>query len=78
MDNRGNPSIVFPLAETVTCAQEGEGFYESRFSDEQIEARVQQILPATIQDIETFADNYDAPEQVEGPLAPRVRSYESR
>lgn len=48
------------------AAQEGEGFYESRFSDEQIEARVQQILPATIQDIETFADNYDAPEQVEG------------
>lgn len=47
-------------------AEGGEEISQSRFSDEQIEARVQQILPATIQDIETFADNYDAPEQVEG------------
>lgn len=39
---------------------------QSRFSEEEIEARIQEILPATIQDIQTFADNYDAPEQVEG------------
>lgn len=37
-----------------------------RFTKEQIEERVKEILPGTIQDIETFADNYDAPEQVEG------------
>lgn len=33
---------------------------------EQINAKVQEILPATIEDIKTFADEYDAPEQVEG------------
>ncbi|MDD6492421.1 MAG: sugar ABC transporter substrate-binding protein [Firmicutes bacterium] len=33
---------------------------------EQIDAKVQEILPATIEDIKTFADEYDAPEQVEG------------
>ena len=48
-------------------SEEGvEGLSDNRFSEEQIEERVQQILPSTIQDIETFADNYDAPEQVEG------------
>lgn len=36
------------------------------FTAEQIEARVREILPATIKDIKTFADEYDAPEQVEG------------
>jgi len=39
---------------------------ESSFTEEQVEERVQEILPSTIRDIETFADNYDAPEQVEG------------
>lgn len=39
---------------------------EERFTEEQIEARIKEILPATIKDIETFADEYDAPEQVEG------------
>ncbi len=49
-------------------ASEGENgeASESRFTEEQVLARVQEILPTTIQDIETFADNYDAPEQVEG------------
>ncbi len=36
------------------------------FTQEQIDAKVQEILPATIEDIKTFADEYDAPEQVEG------------
>ncbi len=43
-----------------------QGALESRFTDEEVERRVQEILPATIEDIETFADHYDAPEQVEG------------
>lgn len=47
------------------AAGEGEAL-ESRFTDEEVEQRVREILPATIEDIETFADNYDAPEQVEG------------
>ena len=37
-----------------------------RFTQEQIDARVKELLPSTIEDIKTFADNYDAPEQVEG------------
>ena len=45
---------------------EGEAAQDTAFTEEQIEAKVQQLLPATIQDIEFFADNYDAPEQVEG------------
>ncbi|MCM1135083.1 MAG: sugar ABC transporter substrate-binding protein [Clostridium sp.] len=39
---------------------------ESRFTQEQIEERMRELLPATIDDIREFADNYDAPEQVEG------------
>ncbi len=38
----------------------------SSFSEEEIEARVQEILPKTLEDMETFADSYDAPEAVEG------------
>ena len=45
---------------------EAENTQDVVFTEEQIEAKVQQLLPATIQDIESFADNYDAPEQVEG------------
>lgn len=36
------------------------------FSEEEIEARVQELLPKTLEDMETFADSYDAPEAVEG------------
>lgn len=39
---------------------------ESRFSEEQIAAKMQEILPDTIEDIKSFANNYDAPRQVEG------------
>ncbi len=41
---------------------------EAEITEEQkaaIEARMQEILPATIEDIKTLADKYDAPEQVE-------------
>ncbi len=39
---------------------------EEALTQEQIGTRVQEILPATIREVETFADEYDAPEQVEG------------
>ncbi len=48
----------------MSVAASGEG--ESRFTAGQIEERMIKILPATIDDIREFADNYDAPEQVEG------------
>lgn len=38
----------------------------AQFSQEEIEAKMKEILPATIEDIKSFADSYDAPEQVEG------------
>lgn len=46
--------------------EEAQAAQDVVFSQEQIEEKVQQLLPDTIQEIETFADNYDAPEQVEG------------
>lgn len=45
---------------------EEEGNQAAAEAAEQIDAKVQEILPATIEDIKTFADEYDAPEQVEG------------
>lgn len=38
---------------------------ESPFTEEQIEAKIQEYLPKTIGDIQNFGDMYDAPEQVE-------------
>lgn len=35
------------------------------FSQEEIDARVEQLMPRTIEGIREFADNYDAPQQVE-------------
>lgn len=37
----------------------------SPFTEEQIEAKIAEYLPNTIEDIQTFGDMYDAPEQVE-------------
>ena len=37
----------------------------SQFTEEQIEAKIAEYLPKTIEDIQTFGDMYDAPEQVE-------------
>lgn len=45
---------------------EAEEAQEETFSEEQISQKIQELLPATIEDIKTFADSYDAPEQVEG------------
>lgn len=39
---------------------------KSDFSQEQIDERIQELLPDTIEEIRELADNYDAPEQVEG------------
>lgn len=36
------------------------------YTMQQLDARIKEILPNTIKDIETFADEYDAPQQVEG------------
>lgn len=38
---------------------------DSPFTEEQIEAKIAEYLPKTIEDIQTFGDMYDAPEQVE-------------
>lgn len=46
-------------------AAEGTEGKASGISDEMVADRVRQVLPATIDDIRTFADEYDAPEQVE-------------
>lgn len=39
---------------------------EEQFTKEQIDQRVLELIPSTIEDIKSFADSYDAPEQVEG------------
>lgn len=49
-----------------SSSENGEETLPERFTPEQVNARINEILPATIKDIETFADEYDAPEQVEG------------
>lgn len=49
----------------ATGDEEATGEQESAFSEEEIYAKVQEYLPATIDDIREFADLYDAPEQVE-------------
>lgn len=43
----------------------GEAEAEDGISEEAVADRVQQALPDTIEDIRAFADEYDAPEQVE-------------
>lgn len=52
-------------AENVEAAGT-ETVAEVGFTQEQIDAKVKEILPATIKEIEIFAEEYDAPEQVEG------------
>lgn len=37
-----------------------------RFTQEQVDERVRELIPETVEEIKTFADSYDAPEQVEG------------
>lgn len=38
---------------------------EVQIDEQQVQQRAAQILPSTLEDIKTFADSYDAPEQVE-------------
>lgn len=45
---------------------ENSGLEEEEFTKEQIDQKVLELIPSTIEDIKTFADSYDAPEQVEG------------
>lgn len=50
--------------------EEGQGSVdesrEEQFTKEQIEGKIKDLIPATIEEIRNFADSYDAPEQVEG------------
>lgn len=50
---------------STEASQEEADEEESPFTEEQIEAKIQEYLPKTIEDIQTFGDMYDAPEQVE-------------
>lgn len=57
--------------ESIQAAEEAAGGEESgqeeeQFTKEQIDQKVLELIPSTIEDIKTFADSYDAPEQVEG------------
>lgn len=52
--------------ETVESDNIPEEAAKEGFTQEQIDERVQELLPRTVQEILTFADNYDAPQQVEG------------
>lgn len=53
-------------ADLLGEASDQEQAETSGFTQEQIDAGIARILPETIREIETFADEYDAPEQVEG------------
>lgn len=59
-EQQAEPSALPEESEVAVEAEAAE------FTREQIDERVKEILPGTIKDIETFADEYDAPEQVEG------------
>ncbi len=52
--------------EEKEAAQMEENASDNSFSEEQISQKMQELLPATIEEVRNFADIYDAPEQVEG------------
>ena len=60
----GNTNTATEDGSTETSQEEADE-EESPFTEEQIEAKIQEYLPKTIEDIQTFGDMYDAPEQVE-------------
>lgn len=62
LDNGGEPETG---EEGNTEAVQMQEKQEERISEEAVAARVEEALPKTIDDILTFADMYDAPEQVE-------------
>lgn len=54
-------------AEAGNVEEESPGQEEEKvFSEEEIRERMEENLPETIEQLELFADEYDAPEQVEG------------
>lgn len=64
----GNTNIATADGSTDAASeasQEEADEEESPFTEEQIEAKIAEYLPKTIEDIQTFGDMYDAPEQVE-------------
>ena len=52
-------------AEAVRAAEEA-GELEPDAGQEEIDGKIKELLPTTIEEIRAFADSYDAPEQVEG------------
>lgn len=60
----GNTNTATEDGSTETSQEEADE-EESPFTEEQIEAKIAEYLPKTIEDIQTFGDMYDAPEQVE-------------
>ena len=46
--------------------ESGDATWEEQFTKEQIDGKIKELLPTTIEEIRAFADSYDAPEQVEG------------
>lgn len=54
------------IEEKEGAEEESEDTQAETFSEEEINQKIQELLPATIEDIRAFADSYDAPEQVEG------------
>lgn len=62
LDNGAEPDSDEEIAENT---EEAEQVQEVVVSEEAVAARVEEALPKTIDDILTFADMYDAPEQVE-------------
>ncbi|MDE7249818.1 MAG: extracellular solute-binding protein [Lachnospiraceae bacterium] len=52
--------------EEAASQTQTEETQEEQFTKEQIDQRVLELIPSTIEGIKSFADSYDAPEQVEG------------
>lgn len=65
LDNGGDPEADEEIAENAETGAEETQTQEETVSDEAVAVKVEEALPKTIDDILTFADMYDAPEQVE-------------
>ncbi|MBO5209913.1 MAG: sugar ABC transporter substrate-binding protein [Lachnospiraceae bacterium] len=65
LDNSGEPDSEEEIAQKAENAADDTPVQEAVISEEAVAAKVEEALPKTIDDILTFADMYDAPEQVE-------------
>lgn len=65
LDNGGDPEADEEIAQNAETGAEETQTQEETVSDEAVAVKVEEALPKTIDDILTFADMYDAPEQVE-------------